>query len=359
MTTEARPSRFGSDHIPPSGHGLDTLGQAFRLPTIIRLTQYAEQKGLDTADVIPAIFNLYPETSIRQLAFELGAAICTVEALFDFFGHPRLSLKEMMDLNKSAKKGIFGITAEARSAIGRRSAQKTMDERLGIHSPTRTKEDRQAAGSIGGRRTHALGAGAHARTHQQHLADGLRASEVLSSRKIIVDGDYFDSYLEAATAMSLEQFVPGYRVSRGVNYQVILESAGVKVDFLVDGVFIEYNPVVLKYLPRVTGFDTQEEYESYIRNLSRLDKDTQAGYSKQVCQEIAQRYFQRRREAIDGDPAYQERELVVATTPEELYDKVITRFAENRPSLDEFSTFFNLTTRNIRNEDRRRQKRDS
>lgn len=415
MTAEAKPSRFGPNHTPPLDYSFDTLKQAFRPPTVSRLTAYAKRTGVDESAVVPTILASYPEKGVRQLASEVGTTIRTMQDLFDFYGKPRLSWEEMDALNKSAKKGIYGIATEERRAIGTRSAQKTMREGLGIHSPTRTKGDRQAAGRkgglitgpitaergtglfaltaeekrsagarggtrahalgvgafgvdsatgeklnvIGGRRTYARGAGAHARTHEQHLADGLRASEALSSRKIIVESDYFDSYLEAATAASLERFIPGYQLQRGENYQVVVEEAGKKVDFMVNNVLVEYNPIVLKYLQgRVTGFDTQEEYELYMQSLSQLDRTQQFAYTAQVREGIAQRYFQRRREAIDQDPAYQERELIVATTPADLYDAVITRFGENYPNRDEFVDFFNSTTRALKNENRRRRKRE-
>ncbi|MBI2430569.1 MAG: hypothetical protein HYV39_00975 [Candidatus Levybacteria bacterium] len=376
MTTEARPSRFGPNHTPPPDFALDRLKGVFRKPTLRRLLTYGDSLGIDPDSVFKHVITQYPEKTITELVAETRMPRGTFIDMLDFAGIQRRTMEEVRQRNKQEGKGVFGMTREARQEAGRNSGSgiRARDNNFGVVALT--KEQRVAAGKKGaskirpetgetqaqynGRRSWELKAGFHAQTREQRARLGIAVTERMDSRKAIAGENYFDSYAEAATAMSLEQFVPEYQVARGDNYQVILESAGIKVDFLVGDVLVEYNPIVLKYLQRrVTGFDTQEEYELYMQNLSQLDENQQVGYTEQVREGIAQRYFQRRRRAIDQDPGFRDRELIVATTPGDLYDQVITRFGENYPNRDEFIEFFNATTRTIRNENRRRRRREN
>ncbi len=373
MTTEAKPSRFGPEHTPPPDYTLERLQGVFRKPTLRRLLAYGDSVGIDPNSVFQHVVGQYPEKTITELVAETRMPRTTFIDMLDFAGVQRRTMEEVRQRNKQEGKGVFGMTREARQEAGRNSNSgiRARDNNFGLAALT--KEQRIEAGKKGaskirpdtgetqaqynGRRSVELKAGWHALTREQRTRLAINMTERMDPRKAIAGENYFDSYAEAATAMSLEQFVPEYRVQRGVNYQVILERAGIKVDFLVGDVFVEYNPIVLKYLPTVTGFDTHEEYELYTQNLSQLDEDQQTQYSEQVLQGIAQRYYQRRRNAINQDPEF--RELIVATTPGELYDQVIIRFGENYPSREEFTESFNATTRTIRNENRRRRKREN
>lgn len=188
-------------------------------------------------------------------------------------------------------------------------------------------------------------------TPEERARNSLKASEAMNSRKVVWGDNYYDSHVEAATAVAFETFIPNFRIERGVNYQVITDNSFKKIDFMVNGVFVEYNPVVLRCYPGSTGaFDSQEEYLIYTRHvaeLSELDKDE---YNDQVQKALRERYFRQRRDAIDQDPRYLGRELIIAATPEELYEQVIKRFGEGyHPTAEEFVRFFEYTTRKIKN----------
>lgn len=276
--------------------------------------------------------------------------------------------------------GFHGLTAEQRKANAQKGARKTVEFNIGIHglTPERRKEISVAAGRrsfvlgrglfgidsqsgeryavISGRRSQELGVGIHRLKHADHVKNGLRASEVMSTLKVLFGDNYFDSYVEAATAIALETFIPDFTLERGANYQVVIEGTSKKIDFMINGVLVEYNPIILTYPHgRVAGTFTQEEYETYRQHLNLLDKSQRAEFTEQVRQGLLQRYIQRRREAIDQAEDARDRELIVVTNPRELYEQVITRFGQNFPTQEEFSRFFNLTTRIVKNENRRRR----
>lgn len=247
--------------------------------------------------------------------------------------------------------GLFGLTTERRREIGREAGRRSAELGAGAHGIDPETGERIAVKA--GRRSLELKTGIHARTREQNLESGIQASEVVSSLKVIVGENYFDSRVEAAAALSLERFIPGFVITRGENYQVIIPGVQKKVDFIINGVLVEYNPIILWYTDNgyLGSFDTREEYEVYDGWRKSLSRSERAAYNQQVTESLRQRYYQRRKEAIDQNPDYQERELVVVVNPEQLYDEVITRFGQEYPdSREDFKKLFNATLKRIKNE---------
>lgn len=404
----SREKRFGDKHIPPTERELSTLAGVFSNKTIHRLVLRAEAVGISPSDAVTDILTSYPEKGMTQLAAEAGTTIPTMQAIFDFFGVPRLPIAEMRQKNKDLGKGIFGLTAEQRSEIGKASGEKTSAQKKGVHGMTR--EERSAVGrrggkkggqttrdthvgifgltaeqrkrnaanagkksfvlgvgahgidqlsgrkrsSIGGNTSYVRGVGIHVQTTEQRQLAGIQASEVESSLKFVVENNYFDSAVEATVGKILEVFIPHFTLERGKNFQVIIAGAGKKVDFKVGTVLVEYNPIILKYLPKLrSGFDTLQEEETYKSYLWTLPEEDRCAYIDQVLKGLKQRYFQKRRDAIDADPHYRDTELVIVTNPAELFTDVIVRFGENYLDQEDFVNFFDGITRAFKNKRRR------
>lgn len=240
--------------------------------------------------------------------------------------------------------GVHSLTREERQAIGREAGKKSAKMGVGAHGIDPLTGERWSV--IAARKTVEQGIGIHAQTHDDKRAMGIVASETPSSQKIIYEGNYYDSRVEASTAVALESFVPDFVIERGSNYQVVIPDVLKKVDFVIDDTLIEYNPIMLSYRPGYpAAFETRDEFETYRANRDALkDRSERQAYVQQVTEGLRRRYYQRRRAAIDENPDYRGKELVVVVNPEQLYQEVILRFGENYPPTQRgFVRFFNAT----------------
>ncbi len=156
----------------------------------------------------------------------------------------------------------------------------------------------------------------------------------------------FCSRSEAICAELLERFVPNFRVIEGVTFQVpiSIDDRGnvLAVDFFVDGVFLEYHPArFFKNKKGYGDFSTKEEYKAYTRLFHSLGKNERDFIHAAVRARLKDNYYKRRRAILDRHPVYRRAELVVATSPEELYYLVICRFGSQPPkSVERFLQLF-------------------
>lgn len=241
--------------------------------------------------------------------------------------------------------GIHGLSDERRKEIAREAGRKSAEMGAGAHGIDLETGEKIAVRA--GRRSLELRAGIHKQTPEDHLRIGLQASEVMSSLKVLYEGNYYDSRVEAAAAVSLERYIPGFQIDRGVNYQVVIPEVLKKVDFAVNDTLVEYNPIILWYSNGYLGsFDTKEEFDAYLTHRNSLPDSERTAYMRQVIEELRQKYHKNRRTAIDENPDYRDKELIVVINPDQLYRDVITRFGQNYPATqEEFVRFFRSTLR--------------
>lgn len=183
-----------------------------------------------------------------------------------------------------------------------------------------------------------------------------------SQATVFFNGIGFCSISEAVCATMLELYVPGYQIVIGQTFQIDV-GAGRTVDFMINGVLCEYHGVRLVPDRRRYGdFRDRHEYHAYARELHRLGGN---GYRRrrhieETKAKLAQHYFERRRQILDDHPEYAERELIVATSTDEFYERVVMRFnpkfCPTRPDFHEsFAGFAAVIAR--QNSALRRQKR--
>ena len=146
----------------------------------------------------------------------------------------------------------------------------------------------------------------------------------------------------------MEKYIPGYKVIEHKTFQMNTEIPKT-IDFLVNGTFLEWHPI-LAFCGRdnLGSISTRQEAESYKKVLSELEGEERKEFEKDYKQVLAMNYFNSRQEAINQSPTYKGSELVLAQTPGELYDSIITRFGASYPSREDFVREFNQLTKYVK-----------
>jgi hypothetical protein len=163
----------------------------------------------------------------------------------------------------------------------------------------------------------------------------------------------FCSRSEAICAHILAEFIPHFELQNGVTFQVPIgeDRSGntIAVDFLVDGVLFEYHPVRFFQSRRRCGdFNDRDEYREYAKVFHALNSDKREFFHEAMRARLTQNYFNRRRSLLDQHPLFRRTELIVATTPEEFYERVIRRFGKNYPkTLERFLNLFDELMRTL------------
>jgi len=150
----------------------------------------------------------------------------------------------------------------------------------------------------------------------------------------------FCSRSEAICAELLRRFVPGFELKLGLTFQVAIGADGrgntYSVDFLVDGVLLEYHPVRFYRNKKGYGdFRDREEYRGYTRAMHALKGESRRFFQESMETRLKANYFSKRRALLDQHPLFRRMELIVATSPEELYSLVIRRFGRSYPASSE------------------------
>ena len=166
-------------------------------------------------------------------------------------------------------------------------------------------------------------------------------------------GVKFCSRSEAICAELLKRYVPHFELQEGLTFQVPIgrDQRGnvLAVDFLVDGVLFEYHPVRFFQSRRRCGdFNDRDEYREYAKVFHALNSDKREFFHEAMRARLTQNYFNRRRSLLDQHPLFRRTELIVATTPEEFYERVIRRFGKNYPkTLERFLNLFDELMRTL------------
>jgi hypothetical protein len=191
--------------------------------------------------------------------------------------------------------------------------------------------------------------------HQNTKQSGRERQEIRIDISVanVEDPVKFCSRSEAICAHLLSQFIPHFELQNGVTFQVPVgeDRSGntIAVDFLVDGVLFEYHPVRFFQSRRRCGdFNDRDEYRSYAKVFHALNSDKREFFHEAMRARLTMNYFNRRRSLLDQHPLFRRTELIVATTPEEFYERIIKRFGKNYPkSVDRFLTLFDELMRTL------------
>lgn len=167
-------------------------------------------------------------------------------------------------------------------------------------------------------------------------------------------GSHYASCPEAACSVLMEKYIPGYKNVPHKTFQIPVydfkTGTTCTIDFLVNGVFLEYHPPRFWKMGKTYGdFNSAGEYFRYRKALGAKETpEEKREYRETTQRKLQDRYQTERREIVAGNPDYASIPLVVAGSPAEFYDKILARFGSNLPPREEFLSDFRSLTNEIR-----------
>lgn len=158
-------------------------------------------------------------------------------------------------------------------------------------------------------------------------------------------GIRFHSRSEAACASLMKRFVEGYQPIEGQTYEIPVGANQYghmrTIDFLVRDVLVEFHPVRIWRSGRHFGdFQTRDDWRDFLKEYRRCPRGERSEFKAETMRMLEENYTERRLRAIYENPAFEGKELIVATSPADFYDKVIRRFSAEPPSLNQFLALF-------------------
>lgn len=146
----------------------------------------------------------------------------------------------------------------------------------------------------------------------------------------------FCSRSERICATLLQRYIPRFKLEEGISFQVPVgtdrQGNTLSVDFLVDGVLVEYHPLRFQRDRRRCGdFADSEDHALFRKILHVLSGARREFFCRAVNRQLADGYYAKRRALLDLHPLFRRTELIVVTDPSELYRKVIMRFGRGYP----------------------------
>lgn len=143
---------------------------------------------------------------------------------------------------------------------------------------------------------------------------------------------YFDSRSELATCVLLEKYISNWKPVLGETVQIPISDKCL-CDFRVNGVFFEYHPIVVA---RELGTEFAKDFE---KSLARVSSKEAWEAKQKIREELAKDYWRRRKYMIEKMYGHDEM-LILATEPEQVWQKVIQRFAKGAVTLEKFMKEF-------------------
>lgn len=141
-------------------------------------------------------------------------------------------------------------------------------------------------------------------------------------------GINYGSISEAAFGILLEELIPGFSVKEGDTFQLPL-GQGRTVDFLINNTLVEFHfPRSYSRGNDLGDFKDHKERRTFLKSLSRVGRNRHQRKKllRATHEQLINNYTAKRRRQIDMSVYGPHTELIVASTPEEFYWKVICRF---------------------------------
>jgi hypothetical protein len=160
----------------------------------------------------------------------------------------------------------------------------------------------------------------------------------------------------------MARFISDYRPVEGITYEIPVGPNKYghmrTIDFLVKDTLVEFHPVRIWRSGRHFGdFKSRDEWRDFLNEYRRCPRRERAEFKAETMRQLEECYTEKRRRVIYENPELHGKELIVATSPEDFYDKVMRRFAPDVPPLDEFLELFHEAKGDVVDLQRRNGKR--
>jgi len=178
-----------------------------------------------------------------------------------------------------------------------------------------------------------------------------KGPKVTSQGRLSYNGNLYASRSEAACAILMERYIPGFKIKDGKTFQIPLGvSSGGHLrtaDFMVHGVLVEYHPPrIHKSSKKPGGFKNWEEYDNYRAVYQQCTPDQKETLKKLTEIKLTRNYTEKRLSQMAECPQHRGRELLVLVDSNDLYDKVLKRFGgPDLPDRDTILREFRIATR--------------
>ena len=171
---------------------------------------------------------------------------------------------------------------------------------------------------------------------EQNRGESKRHEPELIGRlpKIPISPLSFASRSEYACGMLLERYVKGFELHQGVTYQVGV-GHNKTIDFLINGVFVEYHPINLKF-----EFDNPIALRMVLGGTRHVNQHAKREIIEGIKLELAEKYY-RRRKFLVTIAAGKDTELICCFNAEDFCKRVIRRFSDNAPKVPELMKQWN------------------
>jgi len=175
--------------------------------------------------------------------------------------------------------------------------------------------------------------------------------KVTSHGRLSYNGNLYASRSEAACAILMERYIPGFKIKDGKTFQIPLGvSSGGHLrtaDFMVQGVLVEYHPPRIHKSSKKPGdFKNWEEYDNYRAVYQRCTPAQKETLKKLTEIKLTKNYTEKRLSQMAECPRHRGRELLVLADPVDLYEKVLKRFGgSDLPDRDTILREFRIATR--------------
>jgi hypothetical protein len=171
---------------------------------------------------------------------------------------------------------------------------------------------------------------------RNNLPEEIKLMALKGSRenRFYFGGIFYDSKTEAACAAMFEKYVPGFMIKEGETFQVNGDTHCV-FDFNLENVLVEWHPIIIKH-DAIKG-----DYRAFKELLKEIKiQKKKREFARWFKDELAVDYWMQRQDASDKSQTYKGKEVVLARTPDELYDLVIRKYGQNVPSEQQFCRDF-------------------
>jgi len=182
---------------------------------------------------------------------------------------------------------------------------------------------------------------------------GIKAAESFRKNAYYIEGRFSASSMqEGAAALLLEKYIPEYKITEGINFQV--RDKGINnggIDFLVNGEFLEWHPIVMSSSILRSGRTWRGDisakmFPAYLEGLNFLPASERKDFKEFVAGKLGEVYRNSRQGAVDNSE-YKGTTVALASNVEELYN-FIAKYNPNLPSFPNFASEFRQTIKHVK-----------